>query len=301
MPHWHKILVIFMIYAILSRNLLWEFTHFFHRLKNRIPQTLSFFGCMLVTTSCANSMCFFSDLVRLVATIHIILLPQHVNYLYLCPFPPLFLRFTSSSSLKREELPTATDQKWLMRLRKDDKKMNPGETNEDCPGAVEEERNENAGLNTVNDETALTRLLKRDQHQWPPARKRTKSYLTRAGKRATANWKTGDKTFYLSRAGKRGTFYLTRAGKRNVSYLTRQATASPARAQRTDRSYLTRAGKRGTFYLTRAGKRSGFHRSEKKKDKSYLTRAGKRSKRQIEIVWRENRGLHPKARSIPKS
>ena len=171
-----------------------------------------------------------------------------------------------------------------MRLRKDDKKMNPGETNEDCPGAVEEERNENAGLNTVNDETALTRLLKRDQHQWPPARKRTKSYLTRAGKRATANWKTGDKTFYLSRAGKRGTFYLTRAGKRNVSYLTRQATASPARAQRTDRSYLTRAGKRGTFYLTRAGKRSGFHRSEKKKDKSYLTRAGKRSKRQIEIV-----------------
>ena len=222
--------------------------------------------------------------------------------LYLCPFPPLFLRFTSSSSLKREELPTASDQKWLMRLRKkDDHKINPGETNEDCPGAVEQEWNENAGLNTVNDETALTRLLKRDQHQWPPARKRTKSYLTRAGKRATANWKTGDKTFYLSRAGKRGTFYLTRAGKRNVSYLTRQATASPARAQRTDRSYLTRAGKRGTFYLTRAGKRSGFHRSEKKKDKSYLTRAGKRSKRQIEIVWRENRGLHPKARSIPKS
>lgn len=163
-----------------------------------------------------------------------------------------------------------------MRLRKEENKINPGETNEDCPGAVEDEWNHcgNTGLNTVK---ALTRLLKRDQYEWPPARKRTKSYLTRAGKRAAANWTTGDKTFYLSRAGKRGTFYLTRAGKRDVNYLTRQVTASPARAQRTDRSYLTRAGKRATFYLTRAGKRSGFLWSEKKKDKSYLTRAGKRS------------------------
>ena len=84
-----------MIYAILSRNLLWEFTHFFHRLKNRIPQTLSFFGCMLVTTSCANSMCFFSDLVRLVATIHIILPPEHVNF---C-ISVLFLRSFSVSPL----------------------------------------------------------------------------------------------------------------------------------------------------------------------------------------------------------
>ena len=240
-------------------------------------------------------MCFFSDLVRPVATIHIIFLPEHVNFLYLCPFSLLFLLFTSSSSLKREELATAGEQKWLMRLRKEDNKINPGETNEDCPGAIEEEwkgnQCGNAGLNTVDDEIGLTRLLKRDQHQWPPTRKRSKSYLTRAGKRAGANWTSGDKTFYLSRAGKRGTFYLTRAGKRDVSYLTRQTTANPRRAQRTDRSYLTRAGKRGTFYLTRAGKRSGFHWSEKKKDKSYLTRAGKRSAfgsppRQIEIVWR---------------
>jgi len=207
-----------------------------------------------------------------------------VSYLYLCPLSRLFLLFTSSSSLKREELATATDQKWLMRLRrKDYSKMNPGETNEDCPGVNEEEWKGNCGntgLNVVDDEAALTRLLKK-------ARKRTKSFLTRAGKRAVANWTTGDKTFYLSRAGKRGNFYLTRAGKRD---LTRQVTASPRRAPRTDRSYLTRAGKRGNFYLTRAGKRSGLLWSEKRKDKSYLTRAGKRSAfylqplRQIEIV-----------------
>jgi len=183
-----------------------------------------------------------------------------------------------------------------MRLRrKDYSKMNPGETNEDCPGVNEEEWKEicgNVGLNIVDDEAALTRLLKK-------ARKRTKSFLTRAGKRAVANWTTEDKTFYLSRAGKRGNFYLSRAGKKRGNFyltragkrdLTRQVTASPRRAPRTDRSYLTRAGKRGNFYLTRAGKRSGLLWSEKRKDKSYLTRAGKRSAfylrplRQVEIV-----------------
>jgi len=209
-----------------------------------------------------------------------------VNYLYLCPCSPPFLFFTSSSSLKREEQPTATDHKWLMRLRKEEDKNNPrsnflkGEKNEDCPGAFEEEWEGmgnnfgNADLNTVDNDI---RLLKTNRYQWPPARKRGKSYLTRAGKRSAA---TGDKrgTFYVSRAGKRGTFYLTRAGKRDLSYLTRagkRGTPNPTRAQRTDRSYLTRAGKRGTFYLTRAGKRIRW--TDKKKDKSYLTRAGKRS------------------------
>ena len=87
-----------------------------------------------------------------------------MSYLYLCPLSRLFLLFTSSSSLKREELPTATDQKWLMRLRrKDYNKMNPGETNEDCPG--------------VDNEAALKK-----------ARKRTKSFLTRAGKRGAPYW-----------------------------------------------------------------------------------------------------------------
>ena len=176
-----------------------------------------------------------------------------------------------------------------MRLRKENDKKNPGsnslpgegETNEDCPGAIEEEWEGkgnhfgNAGLDSVDKDV---RLLKTDQYQWPAARKRGKSYLTRTGKRSAANWTTGDEraTFYVSRAGKRGTFYLTRAGKRAISYLTRAGKrATPNPTQRTDRSYLTRAGKRGTFYLTRAGKR--IHWTDKKKDKSYLTRAGKRS------------------------
>ena len=226
-----------------------------------------------------------------------------MNYLYLCPFSLSFLFFTSSSSLKRQELATATDHKWLMRLRKTGNKKNPGfnflsgETNEDCPGAMKEEWEGkgnhfgNAGLNTDDNDIAPTKLLRRNQY--PRARKRAKSYLTRAGKRDAANWTTGDK---------RGTFYLARAGKRDISYLTRagkRGSPNPTRAQRTDRSYLTRAGKRGTFYLTRAGKRSSIHLTEKKKDKSYLTRAGKRSAFDLELFNQSPR-LNSKVGSIPK-
>merc|ERR1711990_637182 len=167
-----------------------------------------------------------------------------ISVLVLYPFS----FFTSSSSLKRQELPTAADHKWLMRLRKENDKKNPGsnslpgegETNEDCPGTIEEEWEGNgnhfgnAGLDSVDNDV---RLLKTDQYQWPAARKRGKSYLTRTGKRSAANWTTGDErgTFYVSRAGKRGIFYLTRAGKRAISYLTRagkRATPNPRRAQR---------------------------------------------------------------------
>jgi len=181
-------------------------------------------------------------------------------------FSQLFLLLTSSSS--REETTHTTDKKWLMRLgNTEDDKINPGKTNEDCLGAIEEEWKGNhcgnGGLN--NHDNALKRLLRRDQYQKPSERKRTKSYLTRAGKRAVAG-------------EKEGTFYLTRAGKReSVSNSTRLVRVNTARAQRKDRSYLTRAGKRGNFYLT--GKRSDLDwRAEKKKDKSYLTRAGKRSR-----------------------
>ena len=44
MPHWHQILVIFMIYALLSRFVLSQFTHFFRRsfeTEKQNPQTLS--------------------------------------------------------------------------------------------------------------------------------------------------------------------------------------------------------------------------------------------------------------------
>jgi len=191
-----------------------------------------------------------------------------------------------------------------MRLRKSEKKKNPefnflpgkGETNEDCPGAIKKEWEgngnhfENVGLNNDDDDIAATRLLR------ARARKRAKSYLTRAGKRDATNWTTGDK---------RGTFYLARGGKRDISYLTRagkRAAPNPrTRAQRTDRSYLTRAGKRGTFYLTRAGKRSSVHSREKKRDKSYLTRAGKRSAYDLEQIalFDQSPGLHSKVGSIP--
>ena len=184
-------------------------------------------------------------------------------------FSQLFLLLTSSSS--REETLHTTDKKWLMRLgNTEDDKINPVKTNEDCLGAIEEERKGNhCGNGDLNNlDNALKRLLKRDQYQRPSERKRTKSYLTRAGKRAVAEEK----------AVKRGTFYLTRAGKReSVSNSTRLVRVNTTRAQRKDRSYLTRAGKRGNFYLT--GKRSDVQwRAEKKKDKSYLTRAGKRSR-----------------------
>ena len=184
-------------------------------------------------------------------------------------FSQLFLLLTSSSS--REETLHTTDKKWLMRLgNTEDDKINPVKTNEDCLGAIEEERKGNhCGNGDLNNlDNALKWLLKRDQYQRPSERKRTKSYLTRAGKRAVAEEK----------AVKRGTFYLTRAGKReSVSNSTRLVRVNTTRAQRKDRSYLTRAGKRGNFYLT--GKRSDVQwRAEKKKDKSYLTRAGKRSR-----------------------
>ena len=68
----------------------------------------------------------------------------------------------------------------------EDDKINPGVTNEDCLGAFGEEWKGNhcgnGGLNNLDN--ALKRLLKRDQYQRPSERKRTKSYLTRAGKRS---------------------------------------------------------------------------------------------------------------------
>ena len=94
-------------------------------------------------------------------------------------------------------------------------------------------------------------------HPWAKARKRAKTFLTRAGKRSIPTltnvdqreyFYPGDQSgyFYPGKRIKKGNFDLTRAGKRSP------ANATPAgRAQRTDRSYLTRAGKR--TWLTRAG------------------------------------------------
>ena len=164
--------------------------------------------------------------------------------------------------MKRQEVATAAPQKWLqMRLRKTKKPGCQGEINEDCLKGGRTHFG-NAGLNIVEDFT-------------PTARKRSKSYLTRAGKRNKPKQTAGDKKgiFHISRGGgKRGSFYLTRAGKRDISYLRALVRkTNPTRIQRTDRSYLTRAGKRGTFYLTRPGKRN-FDSTPKKN-----LRASKRS------------------------
>ena len=51
MPHWHQILVIFMIYALLSWIFLSRFTHFFRRFfetEKQNPQTFLLLECMHV-------------------------------------------------------------------------------------------------------------------------------------------------------------------------------------------------------------------------------------------------------------
>ena len=58
MPHWHQILVIFMIYAVLSRIFLSRFTHFFRRFletENQNPQTFILLECM--TAQCCWNPC----------------------------------------------------------------------------------------------------------------------------------------------------------------------------------------------------------------------------------------------------